>query len=178
MSLFTRLILELIGLLFRSCYRAMELIRPTDYLYLCYAGGTWRLQMKLQLGENLSDLNRYYLRHVIVLNGQEYQKWITPLHEAIERGHLEQVKLLFSHGAVPTAQIKSLIDLESEAAIEKSSLACGCMQKWHLSPLQLNCELEQWNMSIGMSAIDLARKLAHDTPATHQKIFDWLRKQR
>jgi len=146
----------------RFAYKATSWCGRNDYIYLVYANSLWYLNMKLQRKERIQDINRYYLRCGATFYGASQERsislYISPLHEAVERGSLCAVQMLCEAGADKTLTIKSSI-LPAEEA-EEGCRGCPWMST-ECSDEKIPHKIESWNAenNIGLSVVELAEKL-------------------
>lgn len=145
-------------------YKATSWCGRNDYLYLAYADSLWYMQKKLQSKEQIKDINRYYLRYGATFNTTNSRFtnaciYVSPLHEAVQRGHLAAVMLLCNAGADKTLTIKSRIE-NSEAA-EQCYAGCVFMGTDALTEEEVQQKIAEWNKSnnVGLSAPELAEEL-------------------
>lgn len=132
-----------------------------DYLYLAHANSIWFLKKKIALKEDLADLDRYYPRCETIINRTSVGIYCTPLHEAIERGNIECVKLLCAAGADKSKKIKISSELKNEEVAAESEFQRIVVVAYDVEPEQLENELKKVMSedSVDLSAIDFAEKL-------------------
>ena len=158
-------------------YKAMSCWWKNDYHILAYSNACWMLRMKLKCRERMEDINRYYVKCGAVIQGEEYPIWVSPLHEAILRGHLQVVEILYKAGANKNLRIKLAID-DTERAEQQT----GCMFIEHLGLTSERAQEEnlKWRESnyVGFSALELAKELSEksdDLSGNRQRIYSILR---
>lgn len=148
----------------RLLYKALSWIRRTDYLYLAYANEAWLLKNKISLHENISDLDKYYVRSGIKINNNYITPYQTPLHEAVAGGNLEIAAVLLAEGADKNKKI-SLHILPQALAQEAASLPCVHWE-YTVNPDQFQSAIEKIHREnyIGLTAVELAERLMKESP--------------
>ncbi len=152
-----------------------------DYLYLAYSDDIWRLQMKLQVKEEIEDVDRYYSRYRYLINGNDIPIYYTPLHEAVERGHLKAVLMLVDAGADKNKCIRfnSLLPHEKAKHCDTFLIVRSSAGTERIENQAAQEKIEKWKSShhVGLSALDLAQKLmAEDWSTERGRIMLFLTK--
>lgn len=144
-----------------AAYKVGRLFGRNDYLYLAYANSVWFLQKKIALQENREDLDKYYARHKTILRTKNGSKTLciyhTPLHEAVDQGNLECVKILCDARANPNKTIR--INIEREEVAKESYYQSIATQEYRVPFDQVLLEVDKIQIKnfVGCSAIELAR---------------------
>jgi hypothetical protein len=140
-------------------YKAMSCCLKNDYHTLAYSNACWMLKMKLKCREQMQDINRYYLRSGTIIQGKEHLIWVSPLHEAIHRGHVQAVEIRCNAGANKNLRIKSTIERGTEMAEQETG--CIFIEHLNLTREQAQKESVKWYRSnyVGFSALALAKVL-------------------
>jgi hypothetical protein len=135
-------------------------------LYLAYADSVWFLRKKIELKENIEDLDRYYARHERTINTLPVVLYCTPLHEAVLHGHLGCVQLLCKADADKSKRVKSSYYeiLNPESTAFEAKFQSIPRVTYSVEPAQLDTEIkEKCDCDyVGLSAVDLAKKLVED----------------
>ncbi len=165
----------------RLVYKATAWCGRNDYLYLTHANSLWYLGMKLQHKEQIGDINRYYLRYGATFNTRSAPIYVSPLHEAVQRGSLNAVTMLCEAGADKTLTIRPSIK-EEEAA---EGWHTGC--PWMASSCpneKVKQKIAAWYRSrnVGLSALQLAQKLSEESKYSdkqeRESIYQFLKERK
>lgn len=123
-----------------------------DYCYLAQTNSIWLLEMKLQENLKDKDLDAYYLSLGYTINVKQIEIYTTPLHEAIQWGNIECVKLLLKHGADKNKRVA--IDLRDQRGVYRNHKVLWETESSH-TPEATEREILESNY-VGLSAHDLA----------------------